>query len=335
MKNLKAVLAVVLVLALTITFTACSNSGTSTDGSNSSQADTDSESSDTDNAAESNDILPEFDKTGKIEETPLTDTFDVKITATELTYDNYEVTLSLKLENKSDAKREVYAGTSGYGCNSINGYMISEGYLSCDLDPGATAEESISFSYAELQIHGVNKIADIGIGFDISDDDYNHELSKMAFVKTQFADDYDYNEDTFLKTIKGNALQNAYGITLNSLSENTVYSEVNVNLISQAVITNKDGDANLMLEFENKADQAINVDLSGLKLNGTAVNDSYVAYDLIWMGKKNVVSVSLNKYFEENDSLDAKSLKTVEFNVKLSNLDDVPVTQGSAVTLDF
>lgn len=341
MKKLKAVLAVVLVLALTFAFTACSSSGTATDGSDSSQADTSSKSSDGNNNTGdnnnkgSNNILPEFDKTGKIEETKLTDTFDVSITATELTYNNYKVTLSLKLENKSDAKREVHAGTAGYGCNSINGYMIYDGYLSCELDPGATAEDEISFSYAELGVHGISKIADIGIGFDISDDDYNHEHSEMAYVKTQFAGDYDYNEDTYLKTLKSNAFQNAYGMTMDSLSEKTVYSEGNVSLISQALITNKDGDTRLMLEFDNKADQALYVSLTGLSLNGTSVTDSYIASDLIWTGKKSVVSVSLKKYFKENEELNAKNLKTVEFNVKLSNLDSMPVTQGSVVTINF
>ena len=346
MKKLKAVLAVVLVLALTFAFTACSNSGTSTDGSDSSQADTSSKSSaantntgdnnngDNNNKG-SNNILPEFDKTGKIEETKLTDTFDVSITATELTYNNYEVTLSLKLENKSDAKREAYAGTAGYGCNSVNGYMIHDGYLSCELDPGATAEDEISFSYAELGVHGISKIADMGIGFDISDDDYNHEHSEMAYVKTQFADSYDYSEDTYLKTLKSNALQNAYGMTMDSLSEKTVYSEGNVSLISQALITNKDGDTSLMLEFDNRADQPLYVSLTGLSLNGTSVTDSYIASDLIWTGKKSVVSVSLKKYFKENEELNAKNLKTVEFNVKLSNLDSMPVTQGTEVTIEF
>ena len=342
MKKLKAVLAAVLALALTFAFAACSNRRTSTGRSDSSKSETSSKSSetssklsDTNNDPESSDTLPAFDKTGTIEETHLTDVYDVSITATKLTYNNYEVALSLKLENKSDAKREVHAGTTGYGCNSVNGYMIHDGYLSCNLDPGAAAEDKISFSYAELSVHGISKIADIGIGFDVSDDDYHHELSDMAFLKTQFADNYDYSEDTFLKTIKGNALQNAYGITMDHLSENTVYSEGNVSLISQAVITNKDGSTSLMLEFENKAEQAINVSLSGLKLNGTTLNESYVASNLIWTDKKSVVSVSLKKYFEENDSLDAKNLKSVEVSVKSANMDGTSLTPESIVKIEF
>lgn len=331
-KILVIILAFAVMLSVAMCFVGCSSSERPDNTDNS----TNNEKTEKQNINRgSNDILPEFDKTGKIEETQLTDTFDVIVTATDLTYNNYEVTLSLKLENKSDAKREAYAGTTGYGCNSVNGYMIHDGYLRCELEPGATEEDEISFSYAELAVHGISKIADIGIGFDISDDNYNHKHSEMAFVKTQFAGEYDYNEDTYLKTLKGNALQNAYGITLDSISENTVYSEGNVSLISQSLITNKNADTSLMLEFDNKADQALYVSLNGLTLNGTSVTDSYVASDLIWTGKKSVVSVSLKKYFEENESLTAKNLKTVGFNVKLSNLDSMPVTQGGEVTFEF
>ena len=105
----------VLALALTFAFAACSNRRTSTGRSDSSKSETSSKSSETSskpsetkNNKGSGDTLPEFDKTGTIEETHLTDVYDVSITATELTYNNYEVALSLKLENKSDAKREVH-----------------------------------------------------------------------------------------------------------------------------------------------------------------------------------------------------------------------------------
>ena len=263
------------------------------------------------------------------------DVFDVSITATELTYTNSTVELSLKLENKSSAKRKAHAGTAGYGCNSVNGYMIHDGYLNCDLDPGASAEEKISFSYAELNVHGIHKIAEIGIGFDVSDENYKSEKSDMVFVKTQNADGYNYSEDTYLKTIKGNSLQNAYGLTINALSESSNYSEGNISILSQAIVTNKDGDSNLMIEFENKSDQGLYVGLSNLKLNGTVVNDSFVASDLIWSNKKSVVSISLEDYLDENESLKANNIKSAEFTVKAANLDNTPVTQGSTVTLNF
>lgn len=92
---------------------------------------------------------------------------------------------------------------------------------------------------------------------------------------------------------------------------------------------------NLMIEFENKSDQGLYVGLSNLKLNGTVVNDSFVASDLIWSNKKSVVSISLKDYLDENESLKANNIKSAEFTVKAANLDNTPVTQGSTVTLNF
>ena len=146
---------------------------------------------------------------------------------------------------------------------------------------------------------------------------------------------YDYSEDTYLKMMKGNALQSAYGISVNALSESAAYSEGGISLISQAVVTNKDGDSRMMLEYENKADQALNVRLSGLKLNGVEVSTSYLASDLIWQGKKDVLSVSLGEYFENDEALNAKNLKTAEFNIKLTNTDGTSVTQETAITIEF
>ncbi|MBQ9248485.1 MAG: hypothetical protein IJ171_07870, partial [Ruminococcus sp.] len=171
MKKFKSVLAVVMIAVLTFVFAACSNGGASSDGSGSSKADTaSSDNSDSkSNSKGSDDILPVFDKSGTIEETHMADVFDVSITATGLTYTNSSAELSLKLENKSDAKRKVLSGTTGYGCTSVNGYMVHGGYMSCELDPGASAEDKVSFSYTELYLLGINKIADIGIGFSVSD----------------------------------------------------------------------------------------------------------------------------------------------------------------------
>lgn len=339
MRMIRMMTAIMMAAVLIFTFSACSDGGSSNDGSTSSKNDTSSVSSNESDAKSynqgKNDILPQFDKTGTIEETLLTETYDVSITATGLTYTNSAVKLSLKLENKADSKREAYAGTAGYGCNSVNGFMIHDGYMRCELDPGATEEEEVSFSYAELYCHGISKIADIGIGFDVEDDEYHHEYSEMIFIETQNSDGYDYSEDTYLKTMKGNALQSAYGITIDALSERTAYSEGGISLISQALVTNKDGDSKLMLEFESNADQALNVRLSGLKLNGVEVSTSYLASDLIWQGKKDVLSVSLGDYFENNETLSADNLKTADFNINLTNTDGTSVTQETAVTIEF
>lgn len=334
MKRIQIVLTLILVLVITLSFVACSK-GDSRPLNTNTDSKSDSLSNNYDSHEKSSDILPEFDKSYTIEETYLTDTYDVSITATQLSYSNSSVILSLQFENKSDSDREVYAGTTGYGCNSVNGYMIHDGYLNCKLTPGETREEEISFSFDELYAHGISVIADIGVGFDVEDDDYNHEHSGMITIKTKKADEYDYAEDTYIKAMKGNSLQNAYGITVNAFSESVPYSEGEISLISQAVATNKDGESCLMLEFKSEANQEIEVNLSGLTINGQEVSTSFLTSDLICPRKRAIVSVSLSKFFEENATLANHQVQSVMFNVELTSVDSHSLTQKKSVTVEF
>ena len=68
--------------------------------------------------------MVQFDPAATIEEMVLVDESDVKITATGLKYTAYDVKLSLAIENNSSQDLSFYSGTSGYNCNSINGYMV-------------------------------------------------------------------------------------------------------------------------------------------------------------------------------------------------------------------
>ena len=106
-------------------------------------------------------------------------------------------------------------------------------------------------------------------------------------------------------------------------------------MISQAVITNKNGDRNLMLEFKNESEQDLYVNLTGLSINGQEVSTSYLASDLICQGKRDVVSVSLSKYFEEYTTLKDQKIQSAEFNIELTNSDSQSLTQKTVVTVDF
>ena len=89
----------------------------------------------------------EFSRKATIEETVLVDENNVKITATELTYGNYAFELALVIENNSDKDLSFIANSVGYSCNSVNGYMISDGYLNCDVAAGKKANDRIMIDY--------------------------------------------------------------------------------------------------------------------------------------------------------------------------------------------
>lgn len=333
-KKIKAMIAVMLAVVTALSFCACSQS--SKGGQETSESSV-GDSGDTVSSigADTGNTLPDFDKSIGITEHHLMDTFGVSITATELTYTNSSVKLGLRFENTSDSNREVYSGTAGYCVNSVNGYMIHGAYMRCAVASGETAEDEISIPYNELYAQGISRIADIEVGFDIEDDDYHHEYTGPISVKTEAADNYDYSEDTYLKTIKGGSLKSAYGITIKSLSEEQLYSQNGITLLSQAVSADKDGKESLMLEFQSKADQGLYIKLSGLSINGVSVYTSTIASDYISPDKRGITYVGLSKYLEKNEELSNQTIRSVSFDIELTNEDYLSVTDKQQVSIDL
>lgn len=336
-KKIKAMIAVMLAVVTALSFCACSQSSKGTQETGGTSESSVSAGGDPEPAvgADTGSALPAFDKTIGITERHLTDTFSVSITATELTYTNSAVKLGLRIENTSDSDREVYSGTAGYCVNSVNGYMIHGAYMRCAVASGETAEDEISIPYNELYAQGISRIADIEVGFDIEDDDYHHEYTGPISVKTEAADNYDYSEDTYLKTIKGGSLKSAYGITIKSLSEEQLYSQNGITLLSQAVSADKDGKESLMLEFQSKADQGLYIKLSGLSINGVSVYTSTIASNYISPDKRGITSVGLSKYLEKNEELSNQTIRSVSFDIELTNEDYLSVTDKQQVSIDL
>ena len=147
----------------------------------------------------------------------------VKITATGLNYTDYSVDLELSIENSSGKDLSFSSGTVGYHCNSINGYMVSDGYLNCDVADGKKANETISFSYDALMLYGIDEIADMEIGFSMSDDDYNDTYSGPRQVKTSAFDAHDYGKDHYQETITSRAAMNTYDYDMTYFSQDPLY----------------------------------------------------------------------------------------------------------------
>ncbi len=148
-------------------------------------------------------------KQGSIKETELLNSDSICITAKSLEYDSYSVKLKLLIENKSSIDLTVITGSIGYSPNSINGYMVDTGYLNCDVAAGKKSVETISFDYDELMVMGIYKLADLEIGFEIKDKNYNSVYSAPVRIETSHAASYDYSVDTYQETIASKVAQNS------------------------------------------------------------------------------------------------------------------------------
>lgn len=293
---MKKLLSLLLVLCLTFSLAACGSN--IDDGSAGNEQQTENNSSETtppdDKPKTPDEKLGTFNKNASLAKTVMVDEDGVKITATGLNYTNHSVELDLVIENNSGKDLSFISGSMGYSCNSINGYMMSDGYLNCDVANGKKANDSISFSYDGLMLYGINEIADMEIGFDISDDNYNHTYSGPRQVKTSVFDAHDYNKDCYQETITSRAAMNTYNYDITHFSQDSLYDINGIKLLSSAVMINRDGETALLLELENTTNDTVYVSTSDIAINGLVVSSSTWSSDAINPGKRGIVNVEIS-----------------------------------------
>ncbi len=172
-----------------------------------------------------------FKKDQAIEETVLYELNDVKITATGLNYGDYNVELNVTLENHSDRDLTFLAGTMGYSCNAVNGWMIEDGWINEDVTAGGSVDTTVRFNTTELLFHGITEVADIQVGFEIEDADYNKIYTGPLTTTTPLAASYDYGNDIYRKAINSRALQLNYDYTIDAFAETEVYNEGGIRIL--------------------------------------------------------------------------------------------------------
>lgn len=241
-----------------------------------------------------------FSCDGIIEETVMVDESDIKITATDLCYTDYAIQLNLTIENNSDKDLSFVSGSIGYSCNAINGYMMSGGYMNADVLAGKKSNESIRFDLDELSIYGITEIADIQVGFQVSDDDYETVYTGVGQVKTSAADSYDYETDTFAETLKSGVLEKIVDCSVDYYSDDELYNQNGISIISEALVTNKDGEKTIFIEIENKSSELVYGVTSGMTLNGLVVYSARWSSDAVSPQKRCVVGLTPSSMLEEN-----------------------------------
>ncbi len=241
----------------------------------------------------------DFQTDAAIEETVLVDENDIKITATDLSYDNYSAKLNLVIENNSDKNLSFVTGSIGYSCCAINGYMIDNGYLNADVAAGKKSNETISFDTEALLLYGITQIADIQIGFDITDEDYTHEYVNPVQIKTSAADTYDYETDTYQREISSGTWEALSGCSVDYYAEEEIYSEGGARIESAALVTNKDGERIFLMELVNEQDQIINGSAGDIAINGLTVQSYEYSLGTAIPGTRRVMMISMSDLIDE------------------------------------
>ena len=279
-----------------------------------------------------------FSQQATIEETVLVDESGVKITAVELAYTDYSAELTLLLENNSDRDLSFRCETMAYAYNSVNGYMIDDGYMNADVAMGKKSFETIDFSANALFVMGMTDIAEIELAFDISDNNYDTYLrTGPRQVKTELADTYDYATDTYQEAMNSSKLADIVGFSLDYFAADTLYEQNGIRLISQTVVTNKDGEQSLFLEMENTSDEPVTAIASKVYLNGLLVYDSNYESETINPGKRAVMDMSLSFLLEDSyrTAYGIESIGDITFSLTLKDMDYNTICDAEEINITF
>lgn len=263
--------------------------------------------------------LDEFDTNATIEKVTIYNENNIKIIANELTYGNFSAKLSVTFENNTDEDLSFVCGSLGYSVNSVNGWMVNDGYLNCDVTAGQTATETISFNFNALNAYGITSIADIEVGFSIHDTEYNYTYTGPLQIKTSIADKYDYLTNHYQSVITNGAFENRFNCKINYFSDNKLYEKYNICINSVAVMTNSDGEPMVVLEISNNSNEQVYIEVEDIKLNDYSVYDSTWSSEDITANKKYIIYLSLtdlaDKY--EGDFTDISKIKNISFKFSI------------------
>jgi len=278
-----------------------------------------------------------FKKDQNIEETVLYDANNVKIIATGISYASYEAELGIWIENNSDKNLEFLAETYGYSRNAVNGFMIENGYVRMELAPGESGEDAAGFGYSELLLHGISEIADIQIGFSISDDDNNTIYTGPLQVKTPLAESYDYSNDGYQKAITSKAMQYTYGYTVEDFAAKEAFNSGGIRILSECYMTNEDGEHALMLEVMNDNDFAVHFTTRDIMMNDILVYDSSWSYDVINPHCRTLVTISPEDVADEEEMAEfgIEQVNSIGFTVNVKNDDGIVVAEPNSLVINL
>ena len=261
----------------------------------------------------------DFSKDATIEETVLYNKEDVRISVLSLSYESSTVSMEFLFENNSVEDVTILAGTLGYSCFSVNGMMQSGGYINCEVTAGKRSKETISLSYDQLMLYGIDAIANVEIGFEI-DNGKEETTTGPLKIETSMAEEYAKNPAAFRERINSNEAQKAYNYEVKAFAEEKLYSNDGVEVVSFC-LAEKNEETILFLEVENTSNEDVSFRTSDISINKLKVQGSGAwSNDGILAGHKAIIDVNLSDVFDNqfNEVFGIEEVVSVDVGVSVN-----------------
>lgn len=274
---------------------------------------------------------------GSIEETVLLEDGGIKITATGLSYSDYDVKLNLTIENNTEQKLSFTSGILGNSCNSVNGYMIADGYLNADVAAGKKKNDSISFSYNELLLYGITEIADIQVGFTVKNDDYDVVCQKLGQVQTSLAENYDYETDTLKSMLESKVWEKLANCSIDYYSGEEIYNQDGIRIVSQTLITNKNDEKVALVEVVNDLQETVFSSVGDIYLNDLLVAPGTWNREAIAPGKRCIIEMTLESMLDKAywERLGITEVGNIAFIFRTKDEEDVEIIEPCEIGMEI
>lgn len=279
----KKVLAVLLTATMVLSIAACGGSEAEDANKNSGN-----ESSSI-NTEESTESTVDDSKDVSIENQELYNQNGVVITATELNMNGtWGPEIKVIVENNSEKNITVQTRNS-----SVNGFMTEIGF-SCDVAAGKKANDALTFTSSDLELCGIEKIANVEFSFNVFDSDTWDDIlsTDMITINTSANGSYEQTYDT---------------------SGDVLYESNGIRIISKGFSMDGIWGPELSLYIENNSGQNITVQATGTSINGFMIEPNMS--DDVASGKVNLGGMTFfESDFESNGITDVETVET-SFNI--------------------
>ncbi len=276
-----------------------------------------------------------------IEEQTIYDSDGIKITASSLTFNDYEAELTFNVENNADKEYSITSGSLGYSCNAINSWMVEDGWFNVTLQPGKKSVEKADFDLDNLKSYGIHEIGTIQMGFDIEDTaEQDSSYTGPIEIKTSKSDSYQKDSDWSLQELLDNGagrIDTSY--TMHYNDDQKIFDENGVTVSQEAFITDHDNDKLLILLAENNGSDTAVFSCGHFTINSVGASSGIWSSDNIIPGRKYLSVINLSNMVSDEDEqnmIGFDSISTIDFQLSLMNgwdyvagPDDVTLTVSS------
>lgn len=259
-----------------------------------------------------------FDFSSTIEPTVLVDNDVLCVTAKSLVFQNDRAVFAIEVQNKTQGSFDLSTSTNGYAANSINEYMIPDGWTSIEVPAGQTVDGEIAFSVEQLMLYGIDEIAEAGFGMRVVNDAYDEIYVGYAAVVTSSSAEHSFDANAYGDALGSMVNQSLYEYSLDMFSSDVFFDQGGISLASRALITNRDGERALNLEFVNATQSEVRLVVSNIVVDGKVVYEGAWDGETIVSGKRGFIDLDfdlLSSVCEESGGLDVGNLSNCEITI--------------------